>query len=268
MHNAQCKKGAIDPQIVAGGPYARKQLFSSSRLVAFSHGARFRMARSLAEPYAGRRLLDYGCGDGTFLALVHDLFPVAAGADRNPEQTMECVRRFQDLPGLTFTLTDQLHDGDHTGRYAVVTCMEVLEHCPDEERARVLEDLHRVTARDGRAIISVPIEIGLSLVVKHVFRTVAGWRNLGDYRYREHYSAGEFLKMVFAGRETTIARPLYTAQFSPGFSLRYHGHKGFNWRRLQGEVAILFEIEAVVCSPLGWLGPALNSQAWMVCRPR
>jgi 2-polyprenyl-3-methyl-5-hydroxy-6-metoxy-1,4-benzoquinol methylase len=226
------------------------------------------MGRSLVAPYAGRRLLDYGCGDGTFLALVHDLFPGAAGADYDPQQTLDCVRRFAGVPGLTFTLTDQLRQMDHCGRYAAVTCMEVLEHCPDEERALVLQDLHRVTAPDGRVIISVPIETGPSLVVKHLFRTVLGWRNVGDYRYREHYGAGEFLKMVFAGCHTTIPRPLYRAEFDRGFSMRYHGHKGFNWRRLQREVEDLFEIERVVSSPVRWLGAALNSQVWMVCRPR
>lgn len=266
--NPKSSLGHIEPDVIAGGQYARKQLFSASRLVAFSHGARFRMGRSLVAPYAGRRLLDYGCGDGTFLALVHDLFPVAAGADQDPQQTLECGRRFGRVPGLTFTLTDQLRRADHTGTYAVVTCMEVLEHCPDEERACVLQDLQRVTARDGRVIISVPIETGPSLLVKHVFRIVFGWRNLGDYRYREHYTAGEFVKMVFAGRHTTLGRPLYRAEFGPGFSLRYHGHKGFNWRRLRREVEDLFEIERIVCSPMRWLGPALNSQVWMVCRPR
>src|SRR5689334_11293876 len=93
-------------QLLAGGAYARKQLYCKDRIVAWSHGSRFHTGRRLAEAFAGApppspspaagggegggaRLLDYGCGDGTFLALVHDLFPEAVGADLDPKQTAD-----------------------------------------------------------------------------------------------------------------------------------------------------------------------------------
>ena len=53
---------------IATGHYAQKQLLSRNPLVRWSHGSRFALARELVAPFAGRRLLDYGCGDGTFLA--------------------------------------------------------------------------------------------------------------------------------------------------------------------------------------------------------
>jgi len=59
-----------DLDLLSRGHYARKQIFSRSRLVAWSHGSRFDLARRLVAPRAGQRLLDYGCGDGTFLGLV------------------------------------------------------------------------------------------------------------------------------------------------------------------------------------------------------
>ena len=66
-------------QLLAGGAYARKQLYCKDRIVAWSHGSRFRTGRRLAEAFAGvppasaspaagggegggARLLDYGCG--------------------------------------------------------------------------------------------------------------------------------------------------------------------------------------------------------------
>ena len=256
----------VDDSLLAGGEYARKQLFSRSRIVAYSHGARFRVARRLVQPFVGGALLDYGCGDGTFLALVRDLFPVAVGVDADPRSTSNCVKRFADLEGLSFTLTDTVRRPEHAGAYRVVTCMETLEHCPAEERATVLADLRRLVAPDGRVIISVPIEIGPSLIGKHLFRMVAAWRRLGDYRYRETLRPAELFVMVFATARTVIERPVYKAKF-PGGTVRYHGHKGFNWRALASELRPVFALERRLFSPLPWFGPVINSQAWFVCRP-
>src|SRR5437667_453676 len=58
-----------DPKDIAEGHYARKQLRCKSRIIAWSHEARFRMAVSLAVSHARGKLLDYGCGDGTFLTM-------------------------------------------------------------------------------------------------------------------------------------------------------------------------------------------------------
>jgi cyclopropane fatty-acyl-phospholipid synthase-like methyltransferase len=40
------------------------------------------------------KLLDYGCGDGTFLSLMSDKFS-AVGADIEPEQVVDCRRASQ-----------------------------------------------------------------------------------------------------------------------------------------------------------------------------
>src|SRR5258707_6039500 len=79
---------------IQAGHYAQKQIFSRSTLIAWSHRSRFRLAREIVRSYAGRRLLDYGCGDGTFLAQVVDLFPRAVGADIDPRQNDDCRKRF------------------------------------------------------------------------------------------------------------------------------------------------------------------------------
>ena len=105
-------------QLLAGGAYARKQLYCKDRIVAWSHGSRFRTGCRLAEAFAGARLLDYGCGDGTFLAMVHDLFPEAVGADLDPKQTADCARRFASLPGLSFVLTEDLTA--HNSRFDLI----------------------------------------------------------------------------------------------------------------------------------------------------
>lgn len=52
------------------GHYERKQLLSKDRLIAWSHRRRFETGLRLAGAFAGGRVLDYGCGDGTFLAML------------------------------------------------------------------------------------------------------------------------------------------------------------------------------------------------------
>lgn len=235
---------------VTPGHYARKQLFCRSTIIAWSHKSRFRLARRLVEPYAGRRLLDYGCGDGTFLAEVHDLFPTAVGADIDLNQALDCQTRFADVSGLSFVLTNDLAGAAHAGAYRVVTCMEVLEHCVDQDRDQLLVALGRLVSPAGVLVISVPIEIGPTLIGKQIVRTLAGWRGLGDYKYDERYTTYELFRMVFAGERTAIARTLYSNGNGSGF----HAHKGFNWRTLRMRLREHFNVRQVRFSRwAGWV---------------
>lgn len=255
---------AVD-EVLLKGHYARKQLLCASRIISWSHRSRFKMARRLVEPYAGRKLLDYGCGDGTFVAFVSDVFPQAAGADPDANVMAECRRRFASLPGLAFLCMHDLCDSCYEGAFDVVTCMEVLEHCLEPVLPSVISDLQKLLAPGGAAIISVPIETGPSLAAKQIGRALAGWRGLADYGYREKYRPGEFLRMFFADERTTIERPVYRHETAAGTAFSI-GHKGFNWRALGRKLAEHFTIERVLFTPLGWLGPYLNSQVWFVCK--
>lgn len=254
------------PDVLAGGHYARKQIFSRNRLVAWSHTRRFAVARQLVSPYAGRRLLDYGSGDGTFLAMVHDLFPSALGVDIEPAQVRECADRLSSLTGLTFATTDAIGQAHYSGEFQVVTCMEVLEHCPEDVRERVLDDLRRLLAPDGTLIVSVPIETGPSLAGKQAARAFASLTGLREYDRRERYTAREFLEMFFAGPHTAIPRAESTMTLADGRVLRFTGHKGFNWRALERALQTRFVVERRLFSPMPVFGGMLNSQAWFVCR--
>jgi len=165
-------------------------------------------------------------------------------------------------------LTDKLADAHHAEAYDLVLCMELLEHCIEEKLAAVLKDLRRLVASEGRVIISVPIEIGPSLIGKQVVPTIAGLRGLGDYMYTETYTVGELLKMVFAGEQTAVTRPVYRADFAPDLPNLFHGHKGFNWRALRTRLREQFTIRETLFSPMGWLGGYVSSQAWFICTPR
>jgi len=246
---------------ISVGHYHRKQLGCKSSVIGWSHGARFKMGIHLIGPCPGK-ILDYGCGDGTFLAMAADRIQQGWGADLAADQIKDCKSRFESLPNLQFCTTDALSSPCHQGAYDVVTCMETLEHCVPSIVEIVLQDLARLVAPTGRVIISVPIEIGPTFLFKLVIRKIAAWRGLSDYKYYESYSLKNALKMIFAGKGGTIDRPVYGGEESPCYS-----HYGFNWRALRENVRNHFVIEQTLFSPLGFLGGLFSSQAWFVCRP-
>jgi 2-polyprenyl-3-methyl-5-hydroxy-6-metoxy-1,4-benzoquinol methylase len=250
---------------IASGDYARKQLYCPSRVVAWSHGSRFRLATTLAERARGGTLLDYGCGDGTFIALTHGLFSRAVGADVDRQQLEECRERLGHLAQVRFVHTHDVVAAEPAHAFDLVTCMEVLEHCTDEQRHTVVADLGRLCAKTGTIVISVPIEIGPALIGKQLFRAIAAWRGHGDYAHRETYTPTELMAAAVGRRN--LARACYEVD-TPDGRYRYCGHKGFDWRTLQRELAAAFTIERRMFTPMPLLAGFLNSQVWFVCRPR
>src|SRR4051812_6986988 len=97
-------------QLLEQGHYARKQLFSKNAIVAWSHRRRFTLARELAAAAAGGALLDYGCGDGTFITLAHDLFRETMGTDVDVEQLRDCGRRLSAVSDVRFASMDDLRE--------------------------------------------------------------------------------------------------------------------------------------------------------------
>jgi SAM-dependent methyltransferase len=249
---------------VRSGFYAQKQIASRSRLIAWSHQGRFRTALRLARDLGGERLLDYGCGDGTFLGMLAarpDSPLLAMGAELHQSIVEDCRARFRACERLRFELCTDLESAD-SGSFDVIFCMEVLEHIP--EPGPLLDVFDRLLAPSGVVVISVPIEIGLPVVVKQMVRTVAGWRGIGHYPGTTPCTGRELVRSVFAGEQTHLERPLHRH----GNGQPFHDHKGFNWRRLRRLVRERFDLIREDTSPVGWLGPQLGTQRWFVAKGR
>ena len=257
----------ISSQLLEQGHYARKQIFSRNAIVAWSHRRRFALARELASAGAGGALLDYGCGDGTFIALAHDLFRETTGTDVDLEQLRDCERRLAG-DDVRFSSIEELHDRSHSGYYDAVMCMEVLEHCPSDVQPRVLADLERLVRPHGVVVISVPIEIGPTLALKQAVRAMAAATGLTEYQTRERYRIAEFMRMLLAREGSQIERSATISINAQGDTVRYHGHKGFNWRLLARLIDNVFVVERRLYSPVPLTRRWLNSQVWFVCRKR
>ena len=228
--------------------------------MAWSHQRRFELGLRLARRFAGKRILDYGCGDGTFLALLQaGATPVAegVGAELDEVQVADCRARLCGSSGLSFELIDRLGTEPHRGAYDGVVCMEVLEHVVAVDM--VIERLSWLLADHGTLLVSVPVETGLPLLVKQAARRIAGWRGIGDYPGTSPYTVREYIDSVLAGPRAVLSRAVYQGEAGP-----FHDHKGFNWMALRARLEALFDIQQTLASPLPWLGPHLATQVWFV----
>ena len=253
--------------VLRSGYYAAKQIYCENPVIAWSHRSRFEAALKIARGYSGRRLFDYGCGDGTFLAMAYRYFPDAVGAEVNSEQVADCEKRLNVMNGLSFTTIELLRSDERRHRFGLLFCMEVMEHCTEASLREVFADLHHLATADAKIIVSVPIEIGPTLIAKQLIRGAAGWRKLGDYAYGDKYRPWDFWRMVFAGPHSAIDRPLHQPEGAQGRFSSSYTHKGFNWRALRERLRQEFCVERTLFSPLNFFGGAFSSQAWFVCKP-
>ena len=253
---------AIDP-VLKDGHYATKQIFCKDHLIAWSHRRRFETGLQLAARFKGQRIVDYGCGDGTFLALLMSGVSApaeAVGVEIDDAQVEGCRARLGGRPGLRFDFIASLDSRREYERYDAVVCMEVLEHVSTLEA--VIDQLWRALVPSGTLLVSVPVETGVPLFLKQAARRVAGWRGIGDYPGTSPYTLSEYWRSLWAGDAQHLERPV----FSGANGSTFHDHKGFNWMALRNQLATRFTLETTVASPIRWLGPHLATQVWFVLR--
>src|SRR5262249_48538002 len=115
------------------GYYARKQIYCKDWLISWSHRCRYEVGLKLTRQLSARRILDYGCGDGSFLAMLaaDSTGPTnAVGAEKYMKVVEDCNERL-GRAGLRFLLSDELNAPEHVDAYDLIICMEVLEHVPN-----------------------------------------------------------------------------------------------------------------------------------------
>lgn len=240
------------------GYYAEKQIHCADPVISWSHRARFARAQQLFPGGRELKVLDYGCGDGSLLAYLAPHYAELVGAEVDDGIVADCRKRMAALSNVSFVPVRELA-ALAPGAFDVIACTEVMEHLVGNQLEAVEALFFKLLKPGGTLVLSVPVEAGPSLLIKELFRTVAGWRRLGDYAHKENYSLGELLRMGSLIPAWNIERPVYQNQFGP-----YHGHKGFDWRRVRALLSRRFQLQSFSSSPLRFFPWFFNSQVWLV----
>ena len=144
---------ATDPHLgIPPGYYDR--VFRRGRGVQwFWHRERFRKVEQ-AIPREATKVLDLGCGPGTFLGQTERRFAAALGVDLAPSQ-IEYARRHYDRQGLEFQVGDVGHF-ESTQRFDAVVSIEVIEHLPPADTGRFLGNILQLLRPGGWAVLTTP----------------------------------------------------------------------------------------------------------------
>ncbi|NQU44602.1 class I SAM-dependent methyltransferase [bacterium] len=108
-------------------------------------------------PPSPRRILDVGCGDGYFLALLAERGIRADGIDGSADAIERSKRRLGERAGDLRCCFIQEFKPDEP--YDLLMCGEVLEHIEDDEG--FLKEMHRIAAPDATLVLTVPVDMSL-----------------------------------------------------------------------------------------------------------
>ena len=120
-------------------------------------------------PLENKRILDIGCGIGTYVRRFGEFTNWAYGVDIEIDRVAEGSQR---APNLAVAVGERLPFKDES--FDVIFLNEVLEHVADD--AQTIREAHRVTAAGGHIVIYVPNRLyffethGFYLGRKYIFK--------------------------------------------------------------------------------------------------
>jgi 2-polyprenyl-3-methyl-5-hydroxy-6-metoxy-1,4-benzoquinol methylase len=110
----------------------------------------------LFKPFIGRRILDAGCGLGTFTALMENNADYILAVDSSSKNIEAIRNRFRGSPVVEAVQVNLEHDSKVFGskQLDTVVCTDVLEHVKDD--MALLKLFFEIVQRDGHLLVKVP----------------------------------------------------------------------------------------------------------------
>lgn len=128
----------------------------------FRHVQRYMLAMIQATALEKRdAYLDYGCGSGYGTELVALYFKRTLGIDRDAS-AVAYAREHHTRSGAVF-----LTDYHAVNTYDLITCIEVIEHLDDVQRASMLDRFRALLDKDGTLVLTTPIGDGIRIENPH-----------------------------------------------------------------------------------------------------
>lgn len=234
----------------AAGAYTSRLLRGGSFATRFSHRGRMATAASLVQAERFDRAADVGAADGWYLRTLLDQGTIAEGVavDADPAMLQVGQQRSEGRP-LEFLTPDDDALLDQLGTFDLVTCLETLEHVADP--SSVLQLAVDLAAPGATIVVSVPIEVGPSVLLKQAGRWLANRRQ--EYGY-ERYRWAELFRAGVLGQSAGLDR------------VNLHSHKGFDYRDVREMLRARAAIHRTVYSPIRTLGPVVASTVFWIAR--
>jgi SAM-dependent methyltransferase len=194
---AVCGIGVTDPAPDQLEPHYAEYYGARHGITArFCDRRRIAIVEKMAGPSRGRRLLDIGCGEGTFLQAARKRGWEAVGTELNSAPA-------QQLGLEVYNCLDQCSD---RGPFDCVTLWHSLEHMPDP--GAVIAKIRHLVADDGLILLAVPDFEGLQAKTFG-----SNWLHLDLPRHLHHFTA------------TSIDGMLHQTEFVP----IAHWHQEFEY---------------------------------------
>jgi len=106
---------------------------------------------NIIEPYCRGRVLDVGCGDGTFASRLSELNGVKKLVGTDISQTAISYAK-EKYPEIEFKIASATKLPFSNGSFDFVTAVELVEHVVDTER--MFKEFNRVLMSEGRLLIT------------------------------------------------------------------------------------------------------------------
>jgi SAM-dependent methyltransferase len=235
--------------------YSRRLfLEGGSFLTRYAHRRRLEILRDLLYGRTFPLALDYGCADGWILRdlLKNNRISRGVGVDLDREMVERARKETLEDQPLTFYSVNEIPLWGKRDGYPLILCLETLEHVG--EPFFLLSLFYDLLEPGGTLILSVPIEIGPSLLLKQIGRFLTHRiRGYGYERYR-------WLEL-FWGALGRVER-IPSSHQRP--DLTYKGHKGFDYRWIEEDLKRFFPRFRKVYSPFPPLGSWFNATIFYV----
>ncbi len=217
--------------------YSEYTYNSKNPIARFSHRKRFSVAINLTMEEEFKTILDYGAGDNNFLIELSSIKDNIVLVAFEPIMKIDSTDKIEVISKLVDLKIE---------KFDVITCFETLEHFNETAQLSMLKEFNKILEKNGRVIISVPIEIGFPSLIKNIRRMSFG---------KNSYQHIKNSIKCFFGKEIPEIRNL--EGFIPS-------HLGFNHKKLEYLMLKYFKIVKKEKSPFKNLPYQLNSQVFYI----
>ena len=177
---------------------------------------RYRVSKVLGiyDPMPGERVLDLGCGWGTFEWVLAPRVAEVVGLDFSARSIELCRKRLAatDLDNVRFVQADAGATGLEPGSFDLVIAADLFEHLYPDDADRVVREAHRVLVRGGRFSIWTPHRGHVLEVLKNNRVLLKPDPTHVDYKSMER------LRAMLSSAGFVIEKAYYAESHLPGLS--------------------------------------------------